>query len=146
MVRALPGRKTRYRPPLEAISDENRAAEEQRRAALGYLVWPAALIENYLDREPASHWYRHQVRQALRFGLTWTAIGIVALIWPLIVALIIGNVLATLIVYGVAIVLDCAVFVVWLRRALRYSKQAARGETFTVTPPFSPTRRVEAKR
>jgi hypothetical protein len=56
------------------------------------------------------------------------------LLWPLILSLLAGNLTVTLAVYTLAIVLDCVVFVVWLRLALRYSKRAARGETFHLEP------------
>ena len=58
-----------------------------------------------------------------------------ALLWPLALSLIFGNLLATLVMYAIAFVVDCAVFVIWLRRALGYSKRAARGETFTIAGP-----------
>lgn len=134
MVGALPRRKARYRRPIAIFDEFDRPAAEQRRAALGYLFWPAALYEQYVEREPASSWYRLQIRQALRFGVRWTAAGIAALLWPLIFALLVGSVTATLIAYGIAMLLDVAVFVVWLRHALRYSKQAARGQTFALEP------------
>jgi hypothetical protein len=34
--------------------------------------------------------------------------------------------------YVIAMVLDVALFVMWLSRALQYSKRASRGETFTL--------------
>ena len=73
-----------------------------------------------------------QVRQAVAFGLRWTAIWIGALLWPLIVSLLAGNITATLVLYVVAILVDIVLFVVWLRAAVRYSRRAARGETFSL--------------
>jgi len=88
-----------------------------------------------------------QVRQAARFGITCTVIGFAALIWPLVFSLLFGNVAATLVFYAAALVIDFALFIIWLRRALRYSKRAARGETFVLDPMWNaPTRRVPAKR
>jgi hypothetical protein len=112
----------------------DRPQAEQRRAALAYLFWPAALYEQFVEREPASSWYRLQIRQAMRFGVRWSGAMAAALLWPLICSLLIENLTATLIAYGIAIVIDAAVFVVWLRLALRYSKQAARGKTFSLEP------------
>ncbi len=100
---------------------------------MGYLFWPAALYEQLAAREPASSWYRTQIRQAVAFGTRWALIAFAALVWPLAISLVWGNPTATLVLYGFALVVDVVLFVVWLRAALRYSRQAARGETFTVT-------------
>ncbi len=99
---------------------------------MNYLVWPAALYEQFVEREPASSWYRLQVRQAAGFGTRWTLLGIGALFWPLVVSLLAGNATLTIVVYSVAILLDCRLFAAWLRQAVRYSKRAARGETFSL--------------
>jgi hypothetical protein len=93
-------------------------------------VWPAALYEQFVEREPASSWYRLQIRQAVRFGVRSTGIGVAALLWPLVASLLIPNITLILGVYVVAMVLDVVLFVVWLRHAMLYSKRAARGETF----------------
>lgn len=147
MVFALSGRETLHCPAVTITQQESRADEEQRRAALGYLVWPAALYEQFVEREPASTWYRLQIAQAVRFGIRSTAIGIAALVWPLIVSLLVGSLTFTLVAYVIALVLDAALFVLWLRHALRYSKRAARGETFALESILSAsTRRVAAKR
>jgi hypothetical protein len=69
-----------------------------------------------------------------------------ALVWPLVLSLLFGNITATMAFYVVAFVLDCALFGVWISRALRYSKRAARGETFALDPlRRRPTRSVAAK-
>jgi hypothetical protein len=47
-----------------------------------------------------------------------------------VLSLILGNIAATLWIYGVAMLLDFALFVVWLVLAMRYSQRAARGELF----------------
>lgn len=59
-------------------------------------------------------------------------IGLAALLWPLVLSLAVANLSATLWIYGVAMLLDCALFVVWLVLAMRYSQRAARGELFAV--------------
>ncbi len=97
-----------------------------------YLVWPAALYEHLFEREPASSWYRLQIRQAVRFGTRSAGIAFAALLWPLLASLLSGSVTLTLIAYAIAIILDCVLFIVWLRHALLYSRGAARGETFTL--------------
>jgi hypothetical protein len=75
-----------------------------------------------------------------------TIVAFVALLWPLLLSLLFGNLAATLVFYGLAIVLDFAVFVMWLKRAIGYSKRAARGETFALQPfREQPTRTVPAK-
>jgi antibiotic biosynthesis monooxygenase (ABM) superfamily enzyme len=72
------------------------------------------------------------VRQAVQFGNRWLAIGAALLLWPLFASLLAGNATIVIVLYVFAIALDIALFVVWLRAALRYSRQAARGETFSL--------------
>lgn len=85
-----------------------------------------------MEREPASHWYRGQIRQAVRYGGVWTAIAFAALLWPLVFSLLTGSLVATLAAYAVAFISDCVLFLIWLRRSVGYSKRARRGETFSV--------------
>ena len=83
-------------------------------------------------RPEASSWFRFHIRQALGFGILSSAIGLAALLWPLILSTLFGNVGATLWIYGVAMLIDVALLVLWLFLALRYSQRAARGELFDV--------------
>lgn len=73
--------------------------------------------------------------------------GTVALLWPLLLSLLTGNLTVTLVVYGIAMILDIVLFAGWLKRALRYSKRASRGETFTLraSPGVPTTRGIAAK-
>ncbi|HZT12809.1 MAG TPA: hypothetical protein VFA29_08400 [Candidatus Baltobacteraceae bacterium] len=68
----------------------------------------------------------------MRFGASWAIIGVCALLWPLILSLLVVNPTATIVFYALGLAGDCAVFVLWLRRALGYSKRARRGETFSI--------------
>ena len=88
-----------------------------------------ALIE---PRPDASHWYRYHLRQALWFGIMSAAVGIVAFAWPLIPTVFIGSALATIWLYVLAMVIDVALFVLWLTLAIRYSQRAGRGELFEI--------------
>lgn len=109
-------------------------------------MWPAALYEYYVEREPASSWYRNHVRQALRFGMQSVLWGTLALAWPLVLSMLARSVTATLIFYGLALVVDVVLFAVWLIRALRYSKAASRGATFALRrAPAAATRGIPAK-
>ncbi len=86
------------------------------------------------------------MKQAVRFGVRSTVIAFAALLWPLVLSLLFGNLTATLVFYVLAIVLDCVLFTLWLKRAIGYSKRAARGETFALRPlRHQPTRTVPAK-
>ncbi len=109
------------------------------------MIWPAALYEYYVEREPASSWYRQQVRAALGFGIRSAIWGSVALLWPLVISLLAANLDVTLVVYVLALVLDVALFAAWLTRALQYSKRASRGETFALKSPLLRTRGIPAK-
>jgi membrane protein implicated in regulation of membrane protease activity len=82
----------------------------------------------------------------LGFGVRSAVWGTVALLWPLILSLVIGNLTATIVFYVVAMLLDAVLFAVWLRRALGYSKRASRGETFAIRTVTQPqTRGIPAK-
>ncbi len=83
-------------------------------------------------RPEASGWFRFHMRQALGFGILSSAIGLAALIWPLVLSAIVANVVATLWIYGFAMIVDLVLLVVWIVLAARYSQQAGRGELFDV--------------
>jgi uncharacterized membrane protein len=82
------------------------------------------------------------MRQARRFGALVAVISFLALLWPLVLSLIVSNPTATLWIYGVAILADLALFVLWLILAIRYSHRAGQGELFEL--PFA--RRVTGTR
>lgn len=52
--------------------------------------------------------------------------------WPLIISLAVTNLIATIWIYVLAMLVDIALFVLWLVLAIRYSQQAARGELFEI--------------
>jgi hypothetical protein len=114
------------------IDDRTRVEEEHRVAALAYLAWPLAFYERIAPRPDASAWFRIHLRQALWFGNIATIVALVALFWPLVLSLVVSRVTATLWFYYVAIVLDVALFAVWLVLALRYSRSAGRGQLFEI--------------
>ncbi len=99
-----------------------------------------------MERAAASKWYRYHIRQAFLFGTFCAAAAALALSWPLVLALLVGSVPATLAIYAVAIVLDAALFFAWLAAAIAYGKRAARGEAFEVRFLGAITRRLSAKR
>jgi hypothetical protein len=72
------------------------------------------------------------MRQALGFGILSSAIGLAALLWPLVLSALVANVVATLWIYGIAMIVDLALLAVWIFLAVRYSQRAARGELFDV--------------
>jgi uncharacterized membrane protein len=72
------------------------------------------------------------MRQALGFGILSSLIGFVALLWPLVLSALVANVVATLWIYGLAMIIDLALLVLWIVLAVRYSQRAARGELFDV--------------
>jgi len=47
-------------------------------------------------------------------------------------SLLIGGLVATLWIYGIAMAADIALFVLWLVWAMRYSQRAGRGELFEI--------------
>ena len=97
-------------------------------------------------RETKSNWLRFQTRQALWFGILAGLVEFAALLWPLLLSVLFPNVLAIEIVYGLAFVLDIAVFAVVLTLAIRYSRRAARGEMFDIPLVTNLTRRVGVNR
>ncbi|HTC30310.1 MAG TPA: hypothetical protein VK702_06240 [Candidatus Acidoferrum sp.] len=72
------------------------------------------------------------MRQALGFGMLSSVVGLAALLWPLVLSTLVGNVVATLWIYGLAMLIDLALLVLWIVLALRYSQRAGRGELFDV--------------
>ena len=90
------------------------------------------MLERITPRPEASGWFRFHMRQALGFGILSAVIGFAALLWPLVLSALIGNVVATLWIYGFAMVIDLALLVLWIVLAVRYSQRAARGELFDV--------------
>ncbi len=129
-----------------SIDDPERALHEHQRASLAYLLWPVALYEQIVERATASRWYRYHIGQAFLFGAFGVAAAVLALSWPLVLALLLGNVPATLAIYAVAILLDAALFFAWLAAAIAYGKKAARGEAFEIRFLGALTRRLSAKR
>jgi hypothetical protein len=99
---------------------------------MAYLVWPLALADRFTTRSEASNWYRFHLRQARWFGALSALVGCAALLWPLLLSMLVGNLTATLWIYGVAILADLALFVLWLVLAMRYSQRAGNGELFEV--------------
>lgn len=85
-------------------------------------------------------------RQAFWFGLSVGLAGALALIWPLVLTSIIASIPATIWVYAIALLLDLGLFVVWLGLAIRYSRQAARGDMFEIPIIAEVTRKLFAKR
>ncbi|MDQ2992490.1 MAG: hypothetical protein M3R30_06705 [Candidatus Eremiobacteraeota bacterium] len=83
-------------------------------------------------RDDGSHWYRFHLRQALWFGNLAAIAGLVALLWPLVLASFVADVGATIWIYGLALVIDSAFLVAWIVLAVRYSRRAARGEFFVI--------------
>lgn len=142
MVGALYRRETRSGIEIE----NDRPAQEQRRASLGYLIWPVAVYERIVDREPASSWFRFMVAQALAWGLFVSLVGLGALLWPLVISLIFPNAIGVLWIYGLALTIDVALFAVWLIQAVGYSKQASRGKMFEIARVAKWTRRLSGNR
>ncbi len=52
--------------------------------------------------------------------------------WPFVISLLVTNVVATIWIYVFAMLIDIALFVLWLVVAIRYSQRAARGELFEI--------------
>ena len=74
------------------------------------------------------------MRQALWFGNLVVIAALIAFAWPLAASFLVGSVAVTLWLYGFAMLLDVALFVLWLFLAIRYSRRAAHGDLFTI--PF----------
>ena len=111
-----------------------------------------AVYETLAVKEQQSNWFQFHTRQALWFGILAAAAAFVALLWPLLASAIVGTLAggavvgATLWIYGLAFLVDLAVFAVVLVLAVGYSRRAARGEMFEIPVVRSITRRVGVKR
>ena len=116
--------------PIE--TPPNRVADEQRITGLAYLAWPVAVYEAIAPRADATHWYRLHLKQALWFGNLAALAGFLALVWPLLLSFFIADPLGVIWAYALAMLIDIALFVLWLVLALRYSRRAGRGEFFQI--------------
>lgn len=96
------------------------------------MAWPVAIYDRLAPRDDASNWYRFHLRQALWFGTITAIAAFVALFWPLLLSLVVASVAATIWMYILAMLIDIALFVLWLVLAMRYSQRASRGELFNV--------------
>ena len=54
------------------------------------------------------------------------------MLWPLVLSSLVSSIGATIWIYALALLLDCALLVVWLVLAMRYSRRAGRGEFFVI--------------
>jgi hypothetical protein len=72
------------------------------------------------------------MRQARWFGALSAVVGFVALLWPLLLSMLVANAMATLWIYGLAIIADLALFVLWIVLAMRYSQRAGNGDLFEI--------------
>ncbi len=97
-----------------------------------YFAWPIALVERIAPREERSTWYRLQMRQAGWFGAIATLVGLLALSWPLVASFLLPDPRTIVWLYVLAMLLDAALFVLWLVLAIRYSRRAGRGELFEI--------------
>lgn len=127
---ALRRRETSDRGPIATPSD--RVSAESRIAALAYLLWPVALYDRIAPRPDASNWYQFHLRQALKFGNIAALAALVAFLWPLLLSFVVSSVAATIWIYVLAMLIDIALFVLWLIAAIRYSQRAGRGELFEI--------------
>lgn len=109
-----------------------RVSAESKIASLAYLVWPVAVYDRIAPRPEASSWYRFHLRQALWFGNIAATVALLAFLWPLLLSFVVSSVVATIWIYAFAMLLDIALFVLWLITAMRYSQRAGRSELFDV--------------
>ena len=72
------------------------------------------------------------MRQAFTFGGLSFAVGFIALAWPLLLSFVVGSVTATIWMYAFAMLLDVALFGLWVVLALRYARRAGNGELFDI--------------
>jgi hypothetical protein len=90
------------------------------------------LVDRVAPRTETSRWYRFHLHQARWFGAFFAGAGFVALLWPLVLSMAVANLTATLWIYGLAILADITLFVLWLVLAMHYSQRAGNGELFEI--------------
>jgi uncharacterized membrane protein len=119
---------------LETRSGEPNSAEEQRRAANGYLLWPLALANLVREGDTETGWSRIHARQALLLGLTGTIGVLVVMALPLFAVIVTPAITpgATIAVYGVGLIADVIAAALLAAAAIRSAARAARGELFTI--------------
>lgn len=99
---------------------------------MAYFVWPLAIYGRIVPRPNSTGWLKFHLNQALWFGNFAVLAAFLAMAWPLFVSSLFSNVMVTIWVYALALLVDAALFVLWLVLVLRYSQQARRGELFDI--------------
>ena len=119
---------------MNAGNQDSNAAEDHRRAANGYLLWPLALANVVREDDDATGWSRIHTRQALVLGIVGTLGFLVVMALPLIAVIATPAIStgATIGVYLVGLVADAVAAIVLAVTAIRCAVRASRGELFTI--------------
>lgn len=108
-------------------------ADERRRAAAAYLLWPLALADAG-GEAPISAWLRVHLRQAAAFGIAATIAYLVLLALPLLVVVAVPGLTTSAVVwlYVAGLAADAAAAALWLGFALRCRRRALQGQLFAI--------------
>jgi uncharacterized membrane protein len=116
-----------------ARSESQPSNDDHGRAALGYLVWPIALLD-LLRSDGETFWSRLHARQAAFLGVFGTIVFLAALALPLILIVAwtgIGT-RATIVLYSIGIAVDLVVGASLAIVSIVYAARASKGELFAI--------------
>ena len=107
--------------------------DDHGRAALGYLVWPIALLD-LLRSDDASMWSRLHARQGTVFGVLGSLAFLIALALPLIVILAIPQfgTRGTIVLYSIGLAVDLVVGAGLVLLSFVFAARASNGELFAI--------------
>jgi uncharacterized membrane protein len=130
------GRRGSWEP---SASSERNSAEEHRRAATGYLLWPVAFADFVREGDDGTLWARFHSRQAFVFGALSFVAFLVVLALPLVAVLATPAITTgtTIAIYIAGLIADALAVITITVLTVRFSARAARGELFEI-PLVSP--------
>jgi uncharacterized membrane protein len=117
-----------------SASSARNPAEEQRRAASAYLVWPLALANIVREGGAESIWIRLHARQALVFGLLASVLFLFILALPVVTIVMVPTIStdATIAVYSAGLIVDVIAGILFAMLTFHFSARSARGELFAI--------------
>jgi len=116
-----------------ARNESQPSKDDHARAALGYLVWPVALLD-LLRSDDATFWSRLHARQATILGAFASVVLLATLALPLLLVIAIPSLgtRATIVLYSIGLAIDLVVGAGVVLVSVIYAARASKGELFAI--------------
>jgi len=116
-----------------ARNESQPSNDDHGRAALGYLVWPVALLD-LLRSDDATFWSRLHARQATILGAIASIVLLATLALPLLLIIAIPSLetRATIVLYSIGLAVDLVVGAGAVLVSVVYAARASKGELFAI--------------